>query len=66
MVTGGANAGRVGLMISRYCVIKKTDKVFNQHFLGRSIPGLLTYATSRTAMGMSLPPGSTMSSPLAR
>ena len=36
------------------------------HSPGRSILGLLTSATSRTAMAMSSQPGSTMSSPLAR
>ena len=106
MVTGGANAGRVGSMISRYpllfsntlffvkmmphlptlydplwcqyiqfLIIQHCSHLFfvkistiapQQHFPGRSILGLLTSATSRTAMDMSLPLGSTMSSPLER
>ena len=39
MVTGGANAGRVGLMISRYCVIKKLIKSVQSTFSREKHPG---------------------------
>ena len=51
---------------SHFSLIETSTIAPQQHFPGRSILGLLTSATSRTAMDMSLPLGLTMSSPLER
>ena len=68
MVTGGANAGRVGTMISRYILETYTSFMIISDIMvsGRSTLDHSTLCTSRIPRATSLPLGSTTSLSLAR